>query len=57
MSTLIPLYEYFNPVEAALVESRDAQKNLYLSGRMMAGETENLNKRKYAAMWPQTTGP
>ena len=47
MSKLIPLFEELSPIEAALVESRDAQKNLYLAGRMMAGEQENLNKRKY----------
>jgi Kyanoviridae head maturation protease len=47
MSKLIPLYEYFNPSEAQLVESRDALKNLYLSGRMMAGEAKNLNNRSY----------
>ncbi len=47
MSKLIPLFEELTPTEAALVESRDAQKNLYLAGRMMAGEQENLNKRKY----------
>jgi hypothetical protein len=46
MSTQI-LIEHFSPAEAALVESRDAQKNLYLAGRMMAAEQENLNHRKY----------
>lgn len=47
MSKLIPLFEEFTPDQAQLVESRDAQKNLYLAGRMMAAEQENLNKRKY----------
>jgi Prohead core protein serine protease len=46
MSTEI-LIEHFTAAEAALVESRDAQKNLYLAGRMMAAEQENLNHRKY----------
>lgn len=41
------LIEHFNPVEAALVESRDASKNLYLAGRMMAAEQKNLNGRNY----------
>jgi hypothetical protein len=41
------LIEKFTPVQAALVESRDAQKNLYLSGRMMAAEQKNLNQRIY----------
>jgi hypothetical protein len=31
------LIERFTPSEAQLKESFDAQKNLYLSGRMMAG--------------------
>jgi hypothetical protein len=47
MSKLIPLFEELNPLEAQLVESRDALKNLYLSGRMMAGEAKNLNNRSY----------
>lgn len=41
------LIEHFTPAEAALVESRDTQKNLYLSGRMMAAEQKNLNQRIY----------
>jgi hypothetical protein len=41
------LIESFSPAEAQLIESHDAQKNLYLAGRMMAGDVENLNKRKY----------
>lgn len=41
------LIEHFNPHEAQLVESRDAQKNLYLAGRMMAAEQKNLNQRVY----------
>lgn len=47
MTKLIPLFEHLTPNEAQLTESRDAQKNLYLAGRMMAAEQENLNKRKY----------
>ena len=41
------LIEHFNPNEAQLVESRDSGRNLYLSGRMMAAEQENLNRRRY----------
>ena len=41
------LIEYFKPAEASLIESRDAEKNLYLAGRMMAAEQQNLNKRVY----------
>lgn len=41
------LIERFTPNEAQLVESRDAEKNLYLSGRMMAAEQKNLNQRVY----------
>lgn len=41
------LIERLNPIQAALVESRDATKNLYLSGRMMAAEQKNLNQRIY----------
>lgn len=41
------LIEHFNPNEAQLIESRDHNKNLYLAGRMMAAEQENLNRRKY----------
>lgn len=41
------LIERFSPAQAQLVESRDAAKNLYLAGRMMASEQENLNKRVY----------
>ncbi len=41
------LIERFTPAQAQLVESRDAQKNLYLAGRMMAAEQKNLNQRVY----------
>lgn len=41
------LIERFSPAEANLIESRDAQKNLYLAGRIMAAEQKNLNKRIY----------
>lgn len=41
------LIEKFTPAQAALVESRDAEKNIYLSGRMMASEQKNLNQRIY----------
>lgn len=41
------LIEHFNPVQAALIESRDSEKNLYLAGRMMAAEQKNLNQRIY----------
>jgi len=41
------LIEHFSPSEAQLVESRDASKNLYLAGRMMAAEMKNLNQRIY----------
>ena len=41
------LIEYFSPELASLTESRDAGKNLYLSGRMMTGEQKNLNQRIY----------
>jgi hypothetical protein len=41
------LIEKFNPIEAALLESRDAEKNLYLSGRIMTAEQKNLNQRIY----------
>lgn len=41
------LIEHFMPAEAALVESRDTDKNMYLAGRMMAAEQMNLNKRIY----------
>lgn len=41
------LIERFSPAQAQLIESRDAEKNLYLAGRMMAAEQENLNKRVY----------
>lgn len=41
------LIERFTPSEAQLKESFDAQKNLYLSGRMMAAEQKNLNQRIY----------
>ena len=41
------LIERFTPNEAQLVESRDAEKNLYLAGRMMSAEQKNLNQRVY----------
>lgn len=41
------LIERYTPAQAALVESRDAERNLYLSGRMMAAEQKNLNQRVY----------
>lgn len=41
------LVEYVNPTLAMLSESRDKEKNLYLSGRMMAAEQKNLNQRVY----------
>lgn len=41
------LIERFAPTEVNLVESRDAEKNLFLSGRMMAAEQKNLNQRVY----------
>lgn len=41
------LIERLNPVAAALMESRDQEKNLYLSGRLMAAEEKNLNQRIY----------
>lgn len=41
------LIEKFTPAQAALVESRDAAKNIYLAGRMMAAEQKNLNGRNY----------
>lgn len=41
------LVEYVNPNIVNLVESRDAQKNLYLAGRIMAAEQKNLNQRVY----------
>ena len=41
------LIEYVNPTTAQLIESVDSNKNLYLAGRMMAAEAENLNKRRY----------
>jgi len=41
------LIERYDPSEVNLVESRDAQKNLYLAGRMMAAEQKNLNQRVY----------
>lgn len=41
------LIERMNPMQAALMESRDAHKNLYLAGRMMAAEQKNLNQRVY----------
>ena len=41
------LNEYITPGIAQLIESTDTQKNLYLSGRIMAAETKNLNQRVY----------
>ena len=41
------LVEYFKPEVASLTESRDINKNLYLSGRLMAAEQKNLNQRVY----------
>jgi hypothetical protein len=41
------LIEHFTPNQAQLVESHDANKNLYLAGRMMAAEQKNLNQRVY----------
>jgi hypothetical protein len=41
------LIERFSPAEAGLTESRDTERNLYLSGRMMTGEQKNLNQRVY----------
>jgi hypothetical protein len=41
------LIENLNPLQAMLQESRDSEKNLYLSGRMMAAEQKNLNQRIY----------
>lgn len=41
------LIEHFAPSVAQLMESRDAAKNLYLAGRMMAAEQKNLNGRNY----------
>lgn len=41
------LIERFSPAEAGLTESRDSERNLYLSGRMMTGEQKNLNQRVY----------
>lgn len=41
------LIERFTPAQAALVESRDTDKNIYLAGRMMAAEQKNLNQRVY----------
>ena len=41
------LIEKYTPAEANLVESRDSDKNIYLAGRIMAAEQENLNKRVY----------
>ena len=41
------LIERFSPSQAQLIESRDADRNLYLAGRMMAAEQKNLNQRVY----------
>lgn len=41
------LIERFTPVMASLQESRDAERNLYLNGRLMAAEEKNLNQRIY----------
>jgi Prohead core protein serine protease len=47
MKKIIPLVEDLTPNEAKLTESRDANKNLFLAGRMMASEQKNLNGRNY----------
>jgi Kyanoviridae head maturation protease len=47
MKKLVPLFEHLTPNEAQLTESRDAQRNLFLAGRMMAAEQKNLNGRNY----------
>ena len=41
------LIERFTPAQAALTESRDTFKNLYLTGRIMTAEQKNLNQRIY----------
>jgi hypothetical protein len=41
------LVEHITPADAQLIESRDQNKNLYLSGRMMASEQKNANGRIY----------
>lgn len=41
------LIEHIKPTEAFLVESIDSQKNMFLSGRIMAAEQKNLNNRIY----------
>lgn len=41
------LIEHISPTVAQLIESRDAEKNLYLAGRIMAAEQKNLNQRVY----------
>ena len=35
------LVEHFSPKEAGLIESIDANKNMYLCGKMMAGDQKN----------------
>jgi hypothetical protein len=47
MSKQLLLIENFNASEANLIEARDQQRNLFLSGRMMAAEQKNLNQRVY----------
>lgn len=41
------LIERFTPAQCSLIESRDAEKNIYLAGRIMAAEQKNLNQRVY----------
>lgn len=41
------LIEHIAASSAQLVESKDLEKNLYLSGRIMAAEQKNLNQRIY----------
>ena len=41
------LIEHLAPNEAGLVESQDAGKNLFLSGRFMTGGEKNGNGRVY----------
>lgn len=41
------LIEHLSPVQTQLIEARDDQKNLFLSGRIMAGDQKNLNGRIY----------
>jgi hypothetical protein len=41
------LVEHLNPAQAQLIESRDSEKNIFLAGRIMAAEQQNLNNRIY----------